>query len=110
MRSLTFLILGCFSLAACGADTDDTLRLRVESGASAELLAKCISQDFDGVFPRFFPAGEEGAAKSFETYNGIRAEVVDEGSTRVIFVRSPHPLAERMKSYVHRCVRVAETS
>ena len=108
MRPPTIMILCYLSLAGCGAEADETLRLHIQSEASAEFLATCISQNIEGAFPRFFPTEKADAARAFETYNGIRATVVDEGAARMILVQSTRPLTESMNSYVHFCVRTAE--
>lgn len=73
-------------------------------------LSTCISQNYDNVFPRLFPAPEKGAAKVFGTYNGMKIIVADEGQLRKVSMLSAKEPTARMRSYLRKCVRIAEAA
>lgn len=67
----------------------------------------CVSQNWQGAFPRFFPSNRTRVGKTFQTYNGINVQIMHDGPRRTILVRSTNPLADEMIDYLRKCANGA---
>ncbi len=107
----TLALICVFSvLSGCDFQEQDTVGLELESTATADNLATCISQDFESAFPQFFPIRGNGIQRSFETYNGISVAVEDGGEVRTVTVSSPVTLTSKQMSYLRQCIEMGEAS
>ena len=79
------------------------MQLVVTSDETADRLARCIGQNWDGAFPRLFPSRESDEKETFSTYNNIVVSIASKGDTREIIVRSSTKLSEQMVGYVRKC-------
>lgn len=103
-------LIFCCLAVACSPNPEQAFSLELGSHAPAELLATCISQNYDSTFPRFFPAVGNDEDRTFRTYNGIEIIVADEGDRRKITVRSSTRLTENMLTYLQKCVSMSEAA
>lgn len=90
-------------VSGCGAADEADLQLEVRSAEPLDFIATCISQDWDGVFPRLFPAGASDGRKEFRTYNGTAVSISSEGDHRTIRILAPTPLPEEQIAYARKC-------
>ena len=99
----TILIVTCLTVSGCGAIDEADVQLEVRSVESLDFIATCISQDWDNVFPRFFPAEASDARKGFRTYNGTAVSISSEGDYRTIRILALKPLSEEQIAYARKC-------
>ena len=108
MKQRLSLILCCLATASCRVDSQHPVQLELRTEAPANLLATCISQNYDGAFPRLYPVEAAGTAKAYEAYDGLRVEISDEGNSRLISLWSPESSSDKQASYLRKCVRMVE--
>lgn len=99
----TILVVTCLMVSGCGATDEADVQLEVRSAEPLDFIATCISQDWDSVFPRFFPADASDARKEFRTYNGTAVSISSEGDHRTIRILAPKPLSEEQIAYARKC-------
>ena len=97
-------------LSACSSPEADTLVTDFESSASGNVLATCISQNYESAFPRFFPDEEGTSQRVFKTYNGITVAIADGAERRRITVSSPQALTANQANYIRRCIAMSEAA
>lgn len=90
-------------LSGCGAADDADVQLELRSAEPLDFIATCISQDWDGVFPRFFPADASDERKEFHTYNGTAVSISSEGDHRTIRILASTPLSKQQIAYARKC-------
>jgi len=110
MRSGNLVVVGAFMLSACSSPEADTLVTDFESSASGDLLATCISQNYQAAFPRFFPDEEGTSQRVFKTYDGITVAIVDGAERRRITVSSPQALTSNQADYIRSCIAMSEAA
>tara|TARA_Y100000296_G_scaffold22363_1_gene26432 strand:- start:2353 stop:2649 length:297 start_codon:yes stop_codon:yes gene_type:complete len=97
-------------LSACSSPEADTLVTDFESSASGNVLATCISQNYESAFPRFFPDEEGTSQRVFKTHNGITVAIADGAERRRITVSSPQALTSNQANYIRRCIAMSEAA
>jgi hypothetical protein len=97
-------------LSACSSPEADALVTRFESSASVDLLATCISQNYESPFPRFFPDEEGTAQRVFKTIGGITVAIAGGAERRRITVSSPQALTSNQADYIRRCIAMSEAT
>lgn len=110
MRSGNLVLVGAFVFSACSGPEADTVSTHFESSASVDLLATCISQNYESAFPRFFPDEEGMAQRVFKTIDGITVAIEDEARRRRITFSSPQALTSNQADYIRRCITMSEAA
>jgi len=90
-------------VSGCGAADEADVQLELRSAEPLDFIATCISQDWDGVFSRFFPADTSDERKEFRSYNGTAVSISSEGNRRTIQIRASTPLSAEQVAYARKC-------
>lgn len=110
MWSGNLVLVGALVLSACNGPEADALSTHFESSASVDLLATCISQNYESAFPRFFPYEEGTPQRVLKTIDGITVAIEDDAGRRRITVSSPQTLTSNQADYIRQCIAMSEAA